>query len=79
MSATVNLQISLDALIQAVSTLNIDAKRQLLEVIEQQVFEAEEAEYEEDSKTKAEIEAVQVEYSQGEFMTIDQFIESEAN
>jgi len=79
MSATVNLQISLDALIQAVSALNIDAKRQLLEVIEQQVFEAEEAEYEEDSEPKAEIEAVQVEYSRGEFMTLDQFIESEAN
>jgi hypothetical protein len=79
MNAIVNLQISLDTLIQAVSTLNIDAKRQLLEVIEQQVFEAEEAEYEEDSETKAGIEAVQVEYNRGEFMTIDQFIESEAN
>lgn len=79
MSTIVNLQISLDALIQAVSTLDIDAKRQLLEVIEQQVFEAEEAEYQEDAETKAETEAVQIEYSQGEFMTIDDFIASEAN
>lgn len=79
MSTTVNLQISLDALIQAVSTLDIAAKQQLLEVIEQQLFEAEEADYEEDAETKAELDAVQVEYRKGEFMTIDEFIESEAS
>ncbi|MEM1369793.1 MAG: hypothetical protein AAGG02_17655 [Cyanobacteria bacterium P01_H01_bin.15] len=78
MSATVNLQISLDTLIQAMSALDLQAKHQLLEIIEQQVFEAEEAEYQEDAVTKTEIEAVQLEYSQGEYMTIDEFVEAEA-
>ncbi len=78
MSATVNLQISLDTLIQAMSALDLKAKRQLLEVIEQQVFEAEEADYQEDDATTAEIEAVRLEYRQGEFTTIDEFIEADA-
>ena len=78
MSATVNLQISLDTLIQAMSALDLQAKHQLLEIIEQQVFEAEEAEYQEDAVTKTEIAAVQLEYSQGEYMTIDEFVEAEA-
>lgn len=78
-AATVNIQISLDSLIQAVSSLDIEAKRQLLEVIEQQIFEAEEAAYQESTETVAEIEAVQAEYAQGEFVTVDDFIQSRAN
>ena len=56
MSTTISLQISLDSLIQAVSSLDLEAKRHLLDIIEQQIFEAEEASYTEDPETKAEIE-----------------------
>ncbi len=79
MTPTISLQITLDSLIQAVTSLDLDAKRHLLDIIEQQVFEAEEASYEEDANTKAEIDAVKLEYRQGEFMTIDDFIQAQPN
>ncbi|MBE9140360.1 hypothetical protein IQ254_24700 [Nodosilinea sp. LEGE 07088] len=78
MTPTISLQITLDSLIQAVTSLDIDAKRHLLDIIEQQIFEAEEASYEEDADTKAEIDAVKLEYQQGEFMTIDDFIQAQS-
>ena len=77
MSTTISLQISLDSLIQAVSSLDLEAKRHLLDIIEQQIFEAEEASYIEDPETKAEIEAVTLEYQQGDFVTIDDFIQAQ--
>jgi hypothetical protein len=79
MTPTISLQITLDSLIQAVTSLDLDAKRHLLDIIEQQVFEAEEASYTEDADTKAEIDAVKLEYQQGEFMTIDDFIQAQTN
>lgn len=79
MTTTISLQISLDSLIQAVSSLDLEAKRHLLDIIEQQVFEAEEASYTDDSATKAEIEAVKLEYQQGDFVTIDDFIQAQSN
>ncbi len=79
MTKTIGLQISLDSLIQAVSSLDLEAKRHLLDIIEQQIFEAEEAGYTEDSKTQTEIESVRLEYQQGDFVTIDDFIQTQSN
>ncbi|PZO44706.1 MAG: hypothetical protein DCF17_03530 [Shackletoniella antarctica] len=79
MTTTISLQISLDSLIQAVSSLDLEAKRHLLNIIEQQIFEAEEDSYIEDSETKAEIESVRLEYQQGDFVTIDDFIQTQSN
>jgi hypothetical protein len=79
MTTTINLQVSLDSLIQAVSSLDLEAKRHLLDIIEQQIFEAEESGYVEDSETKAEIEAVKLEYQQDHFVTIDDFIQAQSN
>lgn len=79
MTTTINLQISLDSLIQAVSSLDLDSKKHLLDIIEQQIFEAEESSYIEDSETKTEIEAVRLEYQQGDVMTIDDFIQTQSN
>jgi hypothetical protein len=78
-SATISLQISLDSLIQAVSSLDLEAKRHLIDIIEQQIFEAEEASYTEDPETKTEIEAVTLEYQQGDFVTIDDFIQAQSH
>lgn len=78
MTTTVNLQISLESLIQAVSTPEFNAKKQLLDVIEQQIFEAEEEMYQEDPDTMAEIEAVQAECENGELTTVDDFIQRQS-
>ncbi|MBD2425047.1 hypothetical protein [Phormidium sp. FACHB-1136] len=79
MTTTISLEISLESLIQAVASLDLGAKRHLIEVIEQQIFEAQEEDYVEDSETKAEIESVKLEYQQGDAMTIDDFIQSQVN
>ncbi|MBW4562249.1 MAG: hypothetical protein KME32_14060 [Mojavia pulchra JT2-VF2] len=74
MPAIVKLQLSLEDLAAAIFSLNLEEKRQLQEIIEQQIFEAEEALYEDDAETQAEIQAVRTEYAVGEYMTIDQYL-----
>ncbi len=79
MPAIVKLQLSLETLAQAISSLDLEEKRQLQEIIEQQIFEAEEALYEEDLETQAEIEAVRTEYAVGESMTMDEYLAKRSN
>ncbi|MEH2175389.1 hypothetical protein [Nostoc sp.] len=74
MPAIVKLQLSLETLAEAISSLDLTEKRQLQELIEQQIFEDEEALYEDDAETLAEIEAVRAEYNDGESMTIDEYL-----
>lgn len=74
MPAIIKLQLSLDTLLQAISSLNLEEKRQLQEIIEQQIFEAEEALYEDDPETQAEIQAVRAEYAAGDYLTIDEYL-----
>ncbi|MBE9212486.1 hypothetical protein IQ247_07125 [Plectonema cf. radiosum LEGE 06105] len=45
MPAIVKLQLSLETLAEAISSLDLEEKCQLQEIIEQQIFEAEEALY----------------------------------
>ncbi|MBC1240254.1 hypothetical protein [Nostoc sp. 2RC] len=74
MPAIVKLQLSLEVLAEAISSLDLTEKRQLQELIEQQIFEAEEALYEDDAETFSEIQAVRAEYRDGESMTIDEYL-----
>ncbi|MEH2115466.1 hypothetical protein [Nostoc sp.] len=62
MPAIVKLQLSLETLAEAISSLDLSEKRQLQELIEQQIFEAEEALYKDDAETLVEIQAVRIEY-----------------
>jgi hypothetical protein len=73
MPAIVKLQLSLEGLAAAISSLNLEEKRQLQEIIEQQIFEAEESLYEDDVETQAEIEAVRAEYASSEYMTMGKY------
>ncbi|NDJ23957.1 hypothetical protein GS682_20375 [Nostoc sp. B(2019)] len=74
MPAIVKVQLSLETLAEAISSLELTEKRQLQELIEQQIFEAEEALYEDDAETQAEIQAVRAEYSDGQSVTIDEYL-----
>ncbi|MEH2070568.1 MAG: hypothetical protein V7K47_20805 [Nostoc sp.] len=74
MPAIVKLQLSLETLAEAISSLDLTEKRQLQELIEQQIFEAEEALYEDNADTLAEIQAVRAEYSDGESVTINEYL-----
>jgi hypothetical protein len=79
MPAIVKLQLSLEALAEAISSLNLEEKRQLQEILEQQIFEAEEALYEDDVETQEEIQAVRAEYVGGESMTMDEYLTHHSN
>jgi hypothetical protein len=74
MPAIVKLQLSLETLAEAISSLDLEEKRQLQEIIEQQIFEAEEALYEDDVETQAEIAVVRTEYVVGDSMTLDEYL-----
>jgi hypothetical protein len=74
MPAIVKLQLSLEVLAQAISSLDLTEKRQLQELIEQQIFADEEALYQDDAETQAEIQAVRAEYRDGESITLDEYL-----
>ena len=69
-------QSSLKSLVLAISALPIKDKEKLIDIIEQQVFEEEEANYSEDAETAAEIETARAEYEAGDCVTIDEYIAS---
>ncbi|MBL1203599.1 MAG: hypothetical protein FWK04_32160 [Nostoc sp. GBBB01] len=79
MPAIVKLHLSLEVLAEAISSLDLTEKRQLQELIEQQIFEAEEALYEDDAETQAEIQAVRAEYRDGESITLDEYLAKWSN
>ncbi|KAB8335395.1 hypothetical protein SD80_003480 [Scytonema tolypothrichoides VB-61278] len=79
MPAIVKLQLSLEALAEVISSLNLEEKRQLQEIIEQQIVETEEALYEDDAETQAEIQAVRAEYTVGEYTTLDEYLANRSN
>jgi hypothetical protein len=79
MPAIVKLQLTVEALAEVISSLNLEEKHQLQEIIEQQIFAAEEALYEDDAETQAEIQAVRAEYAVGEYMTMDEYLANRSN
>lgn len=74
MPATVKLQLSLETLIEAITSLDLKEKRRLREVIEQQIFELEEELHKDDPETKAELQSVRTEYEAGEYLTLDEYL-----
>ena len=74
MTVTIKLELTLDKLIEAISSLDFEEKCKLREVIEQQIFEIEEENYEDDPETLAELELVKNEYKQGDYITLDDFL-----
>ena len=74
MITTINLTIPLETLTDALCSLDLEQKRQLLEILEQKIFEEEEETYEDDSETIAEIETIRAEYQAGDYVTLDEYL-----
>jgi hypothetical protein len=74
MPATLKLHLSLEDLANAIASLSLEEKKQLLERIEQQIFEAEESFSEDAPDTITEIQAVKAEYAAGEYLTMDEYL-----
>lgn len=76
MAATVKVQISVESLIEAIDFLELSEQRQILEILEQKIFETEEELYEDDAETITEIQAVRAEYETGEYQTLEDYLAS---
>jgi hypothetical protein len=75
MPGTVKLQLSIETLIEVISSLDLEEKQQLQEVIEQQIFEAEEDAMEQDLQVLAEITEARKAYQQGDYQTVQEYID----
>jgi regulator of replication initiation timing len=79
MSATVKLQVSFESLIEAIATLDLENKRHLLEILEDQIFETEEDEMENRPEVLAEVEEARKAYQAGDYQTIQEYIDSRSH
>ena len=62
MTDTINLKIPFESLSEVINSLDLSQKQQLLEILEQQIFEEEEATYQDDDETLAELQKVRDQY-----------------
>jgi predicted CopG family antitoxin len=74
MTTTINLKIPFESLSEVINSLDLAQKQQLLEILEQQIFEEEEASYQDDDETLAELQKVRDEYQSGDYVTLEQYL-----
>jgi hypothetical protein len=72
MTSTINLKIPFEFLSEVINSIDLAQKQQLLEILEQQIFE--EASYQDDEETLAELQKVQDEYQSGDYVTLEQYL-----
>ncbi|MBO1063167.1 MULTISPECIES: hypothetical protein [Nostocales] len=70
----VNLQISFESLIAAISSLNLQEKHQLLEFLEEQLLEDEEDLIEQNPQIMSEVAESRKAYQNGDYQTIQEYI-----
>jgi hypothetical protein len=70
---TVNLSIPFESLVQAIQSLNLEEQQKLLEILEEQIFAAEE-EWENSPEILKEVTEARQAYQLGDFQTIEEFI-----
>lgn len=71
--STTKLDSSFQSLLEAVSSLNIDEKQQLWELLEAELFQ------DESSEDIAEIQAAYADYEAGDYTTFEQYAAQRAN
>ena len=74
----VRMQVSLESLIEAITSLNVEVKRKLMEILEDQIFEAEEDVMENDPEVLAEVEEARKAYQIGDYQTIQEYITNQS-
>ncbi|GAP98430.1 hypothetical protein [Leptolyngbya sp. NIES-2104] len=68
----VNLQVSFESLIEAVTSLSLEDKRKLADILEDAIFETEE-DLENDPEVLAEVEEARKDYREGNYQTIQEY------
>ncbi len=70
---SINLSIHFEALVKAIKSLDLEQQQQLLEILEEQIFESEE-EWENTPEIIAEVEEAKKAYQSGDYLTLEEFI-----
>lgn len=70
----VNLQIPFESLITAISSLNLEEKQKLLELLEEQLLEDEEDLIEKNPQIISEVAEARKAYHNGDYQTIQEYI-----
>jgi uncharacterized protein YerC len=71
---SVQIQIPFESLIEAITSLDLEKKHQLLEIIEDLVFEAEEEATEQYLQVLEEVKEARKAYQNGDYQTIEEYI-----
>ncbi|MEB3175651.1 MAG: hypothetical protein VKN60_10785 [Cyanobacteriota bacterium] len=70
---TINSSIPLESLIQAFQSLNWDEQKELLEILEDKIFETEEA-WENSAEILSEVQEAKQAYQEGDYQTLEEFL-----
>ncbi|MGF1600962.1 MAG: hypothetical protein ACFCU8_02900 [Thermosynechococcaceae cyanobacterium] len=76
MSTKVSVEVTLESLVEAITSLSLGQQRQLLDILEDQVFESEEVDMENNPDVVAEVTAARHAYETGDYQTIEEYIAS---
>lgn len=76
---TVRLQVPFESLIEAITSLSLTEKHQLIEILEQQVLEAEEDLIEHRPQVLTEVAEARKAYENGDYQTIQEYIASRSH
>jgi hypothetical protein len=71
----VQVQIPFESLVESVSQLGLEEKRQLESVLEQQIGQAEEDLWDQDPIVQAEIREARADYAAGNYVTLDDYLQ----
>lgn len=74
---TIKFNVPFESLIEAITSLDLEKKRELLEILEDLVFESEES-LEEEPQVLAEIEEARKAYQVGDYQTIQEYIANQS-
>jgi uncharacterized protein YerC len=75
---SVQIQIPFESLIEAITSLDLEKKHQLLEIIEDLVFEAEEEATEQYLQVLEEVKEARKAYQNGDYHTIEEYIKCQS-
>jgi hypothetical protein len=74
MITMVRLQVTFESLLEGIASLSLEEKLKLLEILEEQVLEAEEDLLEADPQILAEVSEARKAYKNGDYTTVQEYI-----
>lgn len=70
----IQISIPFDSLAASLSALSLDDKRRLLKLLDDQIAQAEEEEWERDPDASAQMQAARDDYAAGDYITLEDYL-----